>query len=102
MKLPFVSRRSYEELLQKYDELAFKPSAPVRKGKPYKHRNTKGVTYYLNMKEFVLRGEVRQIYYFSRDRRPDAVALPTDKTVHENPRNGFLILRPRRTGDEQA
>jgi hypothetical protein len=40
----------------------------------YKHTNSKGVTYYLNAKEVTL-------------------DLPDDRTVNENPRNGFLTLK---------
>ena len=62
----------------------------------YKHTNSKGVTYYLHSKNVVLRGGKEQtIYYFAKDERPaDAVsALPADREVQENPRNGFLTLK---------
>ncbi len=59
----------------------------------YKHTNSKGVTYYLNSKKVTLRGgKVQAIYYFSKDERPEAVDLPAEKVVKENPRNGFLTV----------
>jgi YHS domain-containing protein len=61
----------------------------------YKHTNSKGVTYYLNSKNVVLRGGKEQtIYYFSKDERADtATDLPEGFTVNENPRNGFLTVK---------
>lgn len=61
----------------------------------YKHTNSKGVTYYLNSKSVTLRGgKTQTIYYFSKDERRDtATDLPSDRTVEENPRNGFLTLK---------
>lgn len=61
----------------------------------YKHTNSKGVTYYLNCKDVVLRGGKKQtIYYFSKDERKDTgCELPSTKSVNENPRNGFLTLK---------
>ncbi len=61
----------------------------------YKHTNSKGVTYYLNSKNVVLRGGKEQrIFYFSKDERPEAVKeLPEGMMVNENPRNGFLTVK---------
>lgn len=60
----------------------------------YSQENAKGVTYYLNMKDVTLRGgKVQTIYYFSKDERDTACAMPTGFEVTENPRNGFLTLR---------
>ena len=61
----------------------------------YKHQNSKGVTYYLNCKDVVLRGGKKQtIYFFSKDERADTGCdLPEDRVVNENPRNGFLTLK---------
>jgi hypothetical protein len=60
----------------------------------YKHTNSKGVTYYLNSKKVTLRGgKTQTIYYFSKDERDTGVDLPSDRTVNENPRNGFLTLK---------
>ena len=61
----------------------------------YKHTNSKGVTYYLNSKEVVLRGgKAQRIYYFSKDERPEAVKeVPAGMTVDENQRNGFLTVK---------
>lgn len=62
----------------------------------YAHTNSKGVTYYLHGKDVTLRGGKQQrIYYFAKDERPaDAVdAVPADRQVVENPRNGFLTLK---------
>lgn len=60
----------------------------------YTHTNSKGVVYHLNVKDVTLRGgRVQPIYYFSRDERPEATALPDGFEVGENPRNGFLVVR---------
>lgn len=61
----------------------------------YQHVNSRGVTYFLNCKDVVLRGgHERVIYFFSKDERPDTgCALPGGMEVLENPRNGFLVLR---------
>ena len=60
----------------------------------YKHTNSKGVTYYLNSKNVVLRGGKEQrIYYFSKDERPEGTDLPAGFVVNENPRNGFLTVK---------
>lgn len=60
----------------------------------YQHTNSKGVTYYLNSKKVVLRGGKEQtIFYFSKDKRPEATDLPDDREVNENPRNGFLTVK---------
>ncbi len=61
----------------------------------YSHTNSKGVTYYLNSKNVVLRGGKEQrIFYFSKDERPEAVQeLPAGMEVNENPRNGFLTVK---------
>ena len=59
----------------------------------YQHKNSKGVTYYLNSKEVTLRGGKKQvIYYFSKDQRPEGTDLPSGFNVKENPRNGFLTV----------
>jgi len=60
----------------------------------YKHTNSKGVTYFLNSKDVVLRGGKEQtIYYFSKDERAEAIdAVPAGMQVNENPRNGFLTV----------
>jgi hypothetical protein len=60
----------------------------------YQHTNSKGVTYYLNSKEVTLRGgKLQTIYYFSKDKRPEATELPEGFSVNENPRNGFLTVK---------
>ncbi len=61
----------------------------------YSHTNSKGVTYFLNSKNVVLRGGKEQrIFYFSKDERPEAVKeLPAGMEVNENPRNGFLTVK---------
>ncbi|MGH7241049.1 MAG: hypothetical protein ACREGB_02005 [Candidatus Saccharimonadales bacterium] len=59
----------------------------------YSHVNSKGVTYYLNSKNVVLRGGKEQrIFYFSKDQRPEGTDLPAGYNVKENPRNGFLTV----------
>jgi hypothetical protein len=64
-------------------------------GMAYKHTNSKGVTYYLNSKNVVLRGGKEQrIFYFSKDERSETASdLPDGMTVNENPRNGFLTVK---------
>jgi hypothetical protein len=60
----------------------------------YKHTNSKGVTYYLNSKKVTLRGgKEQEIFYFSKDQRPEACDLPENREVNENPRNGFLTIK---------
>jgi hypothetical protein len=60
----------------------------------YSHKNSKGVTYYLNSKDVTLRGgKVQRIFYFSKDQRPEACDLPDGMSVNENPRNGFLTVK---------
>jgi hypothetical protein len=58
--------------------------------------NPKGVTYYLNSKEVVLRGGKKQvIFYFSKDLRPETAVekLPDGMEVNVNPRNGFMTVK---------
>lgn len=60
----------------------------------YKHKNSRGIEYYLNRKDVVLRGGKKErIYYFSRDQHPEGCDLPDGCTVNENPRNGFLTIK---------
>lgn len=60
----------------------------------YTHVNAKGNTYYLNTKAVTLKGgRVSNIYYFSKDERPEHCDLPEGKTVVENPLTGFLALK---------
>jgi hypothetical protein len=61
----------------------------------FQHTNSKGVTYFLNMKEVTLRGGKRMsVYFFTIDQRPATAveALPADMEIRENPRNGFLTV----------
>lgn len=61
----------------------------------FQHKNSKGVTYYLHMKEVSLRGGKRMpIYYFNKEQGgPTAIVeLPVEMEVRENPRNGFLTV----------
>lgn len=60
----------------------------------YQHKNSKGVTYYLNSKLVTLRGGKEQrIFYFSKDQRAEGCDLPEGFEVNENPRNGFLTVK---------
>ncbi|HSX07870.1 MAG TPA: hypothetical protein VLG11_03160 [Candidatus Saccharimonadales bacterium] len=61
----------------------------------YTHKNSKGITYYLNSKKVTLRGGKEQvIYYFSKDERKDSAAeLPAGFKVVESERNGFVTLK---------
>lgn len=61
----------------------------------FSHENSKGVTYYLNMKEVSLRGGKKiPIYFFTKDSRPATAVeeLPEGREIRENPRNGFLTV----------
>ena len=63
-------------------------------GEGFTATNNRGLTFYLNSKIVTLRGGRRQvIYYFTKDRRAEACGLPAGKTVAENPRNGFLVIK---------
>lgn len=63
----------------------------------YSHTNSKGVTYYLHNKDVQLRGGKNYtIYFFAKkpkNEKGDPCALPDDRKVQENPRNGFLTLK---------
>lgn len=62
----------------------------------YQHKNSKGVTYYLNTKEVTLKGGQHKvsIYYFTKDYRPEtACDLPENRMVVESTKNGFLVLK---------
>lgn len=61
----------------------------------YSHTNSQGITYYLHVNERTSKsGKVTQLYFFSRDVRPEkAVAeLPADRRVEETA-NGMLVLK---------
>ena len=63
----------------------------------YTYTNSKGVVYCLNCKEVTLRGGHKQMsYYFSKDERPEACDLPSDREVVENPRNGVPFTRKKK------
>lgn len=78
--------RDVEELL---DELLGKSDA-------YVHTNSRGVAYYLRRTSVTLRGGKRQTIYFFAEGRVNAqgepTALPKDRIVRENRRNGFLTI----------
>jgi hypothetical protein len=63
----------------------------------YAHTNSKGVTYYLHKKDVTLRGGKEQtIYFFTKSEKGakgEPTDLPENKTVTENPRNGFLTVK---------
>lgn len=66
----------------------------------YAHTNSRGVTYFLHATEVPLRGGRPQtIYFFAKVEYNEAgvpVALPEDRVVKENPRNGFLTISKKR------
>ncbi len=66
----------------------------------YEHTNSKGVTYYLHKQDVQLRGGKKQtIYFFAKKAKNDKgtpTELPEDRTVQENPRNGFLTLKKKK------
>ena len=60
----------------------------------YTYTNSRGVKYYLNGSESTLRGGHKHMsYYFSKEQRPTACDLPSDREPVENPRNGVPFLR---------
>ena len=63
----------------------------------YSHTNSKGVTYYLHKTTVTLRGGKPQTIYFfakvEKNEKGEACDLPNDRSVQENPRNGFLTLK---------
>lgn len=62
----------------------------------YQHTNSKGITYYLKSTIVTLRGGKEQtLYFFAKDAensKGEVTDLPENKTVKENPRNGFLMV----------
>ena len=62
----------------------------------YKHKNSKGVTYYLHKTDVTLRGGKPQTIYFfakvEKNAKGQPCDLPEDREVKENPRNGFLTI----------
>jgi len=61
----------------------------------YAHKNSKGQTYILHMKDVTLRGGRKQtIYFFARDERPGALnAVPDGYMVIENKKTGLPMLK---------
>lgn len=62
----------------------------------YTHTNSKGVEYILHYKDVVLKGGKKQrIYFFAKTEGGKGIAcdLPEGKTVVENERNGFLVVK---------
>ena len=61
----------------------------------YEHKNSKGQTYYLHNQEVKLKSSNKQqtIYFFAKDKRPNACDIPPGKTVVENKRTGLPFLR---------
>lgn len=62
----------------------------------FAHKNSKGQTYYLHMKDVKLRGsgKTQRIYFFARDIRKEALdAVPTGYRVIENKKTGLPVLK---------
>lgn len=61
----------------------------------YKQTNSRGTTYYLNVKEIEFKNQsTRLLYFFSKDERPDtAIDLPEGYEVSESKQGGLLFLR---------
>ncbi|MCY3804495.1 MAG: hypothetical protein OXF85_01335 [Candidatus Saccharibacteria bacterium] len=61
----------------------------------YSHKNSKGITYYLNKGQSKLTGGYSApIYYFSgKPKSETACDLPNTHKVVENPRNGVPFLK---------
>ncbi len=60
------------------------------------HKNSKGVQYYLNCKKVKFGGKMRDLYYFSKTKRPDTYceAMPEGYTIFENKKTGLPMLKP--------
>jgi len=61
------------------------------------HKNSKGVTYYLNCKNVKFGGKMRDLYYFSKAKRPETYCenLPDGYTIIENKKTGLPLLKPK-------
>lgn len=60
----------------------------------YTYTNVRGVQYHLNTKVVKLRSHVESnIYYFSKDARDTACALPEGKIVVENNVTGLPMVK---------
>jgi len=51
----------------------------------YEHVNSRGVKYYLHQKG--------RLYYFGKERKENAVDLPTGANIVENPKTGLPMLK---------
>jgi hypothetical protein len=60
----------------------------------YTYTNVKGVKYYLNSQQIRLKnGSMNNIYFFSKDMRPDTEAdMPEGRIVKETQRSGLPVL----------
>lgn len=59
----------------------------------FKYKNSKDQVYYLNVKKVTGKnGYTHDLYFFSRDKRPTACALPDNKVVVETS-NGMPVLK---------
>lgn len=74
---------------------------PEVDGPIYVVTNSRGLRYYLNVTTVTPRGEEPQsVYYFSRTPNPETgTALPPDRFVREDSRNGSLIIFKVREAD---
>lgn len=61
----------------------------------YTYTNSKGQTYYLHMKDVILKNDRKQrIYFFARDVREGSISdLPQGFEVFETLRTGMPVLR---------
>lgn len=62
----------------------------------FAHKNSKGQTYYLHMKDVKLRGsgKTQRIYYFARDVRKESLdEVPKGYKVIENKKTGLPVLK---------
>mgnify|MGYP001241982999 CR=1 FL=1 len=62
----------------------------------YAHKNSKGVTYYLNSQVAKLRnGREQRIYFFAKEPRPGLAldALPAGYSVGESASSGLPVLK---------
>ncbi len=60
----------------------------------YTFKNSKSVTYYLHSKKALLRGGERQIFYFGKEMKDNAIdKIPDGYEVKESERTGLPVLK---------
>jgi len=61
------------------------------------YTNKKGVVYYLNYKKVKFGGKMRDLYFFSKDKRSTYCEnLPPGYTIVENKKTGLPLVKPKK------